>query len=140
MSRISMIHHVNYGITDIERSKDWYEKVFDLDRKDIGPEMADQMLEMYVGPNEFHLYKNPDPDRPINHVAVEIADWEGMLANLKELGIAFEGDLGSVPTGGVRGHDGSKYGYIRDPDGNLIELVHHPKGLRWATASPEPVS
>ena len=35
-SRISMIHHVNYGITDIERSKEWYENVFGIERKDIG--------------------------------------------------------------------------------------------------------
>ena len=36
MSRISAIHHVNIEITDIERSKEWYEKVFGVERKDIG--------------------------------------------------------------------------------------------------------
>ncbi|MCE2463083.1 MAG: VOC family protein [Dehalococcoidia bacterium] len=133
-SRISMIHHVNYGITDIERSKEWYEKVFGIERKDLGPESSDRMLEMFAGPGEFHLYKNPDPSRPINHVAIEITDWDEMIANLKEMGVPLEDDIGStLPSGGFRSHDGSSYAYIRDPAGNLIEILHHPKRLRCAS-------
>jgi hypothetical protein len=65
---------------------------------------------------------------------VEIPDWEGMMAHLDELGIPY----GTTP--GVGTERGSSYGrrvysdgyyaYIHDPDGNMIELVHHPLGTQ----------
>jgi catechol 2,3-dioxygenase-like lactoylglutathione lyase family enzyme len=33
------------------------------------------------------------------------------------------------PRRGTRDDTGEHYTYIRDPDGNLIELVYHPLGL-----------
>ena len=35
---------------------------------------------------------------------------------------------GDDPRQGRREHDGSHYTYLQDPDGNVIELVHHPEG------------
>ena len=137
MSRISAIHHINMEITDIERSKEWYEKVFGVERKDIGGKYADRMVELYTGTGEFHLMKVEKPTYlRTNHVAVEITDWDGMMAHLTELGVPFDGsnDQGQVGPN-IRDHDGSYTAYIRDPDDNLIELVHHPRGLVWASPS-----
>ena len=61
MSRVSAIHHINMQITDIERSKEWYGKVFGVKREDIGADYADRMLELYVGTGEFHLMKVEEP-------------------------------------------------------------------------------
>ncbi len=138
MSWVRAIHHVNMGIRDIERSKDWYEKVFGVERKGIGPESADYMLELYMGTDEFHLYKVENTTYlRTSHVAVEINDWDEMMAHLAGLGIPFDASFDREGKGGpkTRDHDGSYYVYIRDPDDNLIELVHHPKGLRWASPS-----
>jgi hypothetical protein len=61
-----------------------------------------------------------------------------MLARLDELGIAhvrtsaastLQNIGGSDPHQGRREDTGEHYTYIHDPDGNLIELVHHPLGL-----------
>ena len=136
MSRISAIHHINIEITDIERSKEWYGNVFGLERKNIGSKYADMMLEMYTGTGEFHLMKVENPTYlRTNHVAVEITDWDGMIAHLAELGIPYENinDPDGPGEPHIRHHDGSHTAYIRDPDGNLIELVHHPRGLVWAS-------
>ncbi len=136
MSRISAIHHVNLEITDLQRSQEWYQKVFGVERKDIGAEYADRMLELYTGTGEFHLMKVDQPTYlRTNHVAVEITNWEEMMDHLAQLGIPFDGVNDPESEGGpkVRHHDGSNTAYIRDPDGNLIELVHHPRGLVWAS-------
>ena len=136
MSRISAIHHINMEITDIERSKEWYGKVFGVERKNIGDDYSDMMVELYTGTGEFHLMKVENPTYlRTNHVAVEISDWEEMMAHLAELGVAFDGINDPDGQGGphIRHHDGSNTAYIRDPDGNLIELVHHARGLVWAS-------
>ena len=90
MSRISAIHHVNMQITDLQRSKEWYEKVFGVEHKDIGADYADRMVELYTGTGEFHLMKVEEPTYlQTNHVAVEITDWEGMMSPLGGTGRTF---------------------------------------------------
>jgi hypothetical protein len=46
-----------------------------------------------------------------------------MIANLDALDVPY-----SKPT--VRAYSGGHSTYIQDPDGNMIELVQHPLGLR----------
>ena len=88
-----------------------------------------------MGSGEIHFVETPDPTYlRTSHFAVEVTDWKGMLAHLSDAGVSLDDTFGREG-GGVpksRDHDGSDYVYIRDPDGKLIELVHHPKGLRWA--------
>jgi catechol 2,3-dioxygenase-like lactoylglutathione lyase family enzyme len=75
------------------------------------------------------------------HFAVEIDNWDEMLANLDQLGMTSgktvgpgragtfrEQRGGDDPRQGRRQYDGSYYTYLQDPDGNVIELVHHPEG------------
>ncbi len=54
---------------------------------------------------------------------MEIHDWEEMIANLDALEVPY-----SPPS--VRAYSGGHSTYIQDPDGNMIELVQHPLGLR----------
>ena len=102
---------------------------------DRGPVANARILELYMGSGEIHFVETPNPTYlPTSHFAVEIANWDGMMSHLAQLGVAFDSSFNREGTGGPkqRDHDGSYYVYIRDPDGNLIELVNHPKGLRWA--------
>ena len=119
MSRVSAIHHINVGIRDRERTREWYEKVFDAEFKE-----HPRQLELHLGTSEIHCHVTPDPTfLQTNHFAVEIPDWEGMMSHLAEVGVAFDGGRGPQ----VRDYDGHHYAYLRDPDGNLIELIHHPE-------------
>lgn len=118
MSRVSAIHHVNVGIRDRERTRLWYQQVFDAALKE-----HPRQLELYLGTSEVHFHVTPDPAYlQTNHFAVEVTDWEGMMTHLAAQGIPFADDRGPQ----IRDYDGHHYAYIRDPDGNLIELVHHP--------------
>jgi catechol 2,3-dioxygenase-like lactoylglutathione lyase family enzyme len=126
MSKVSMIHHLNVQISNRERSQEWYQRVLGVEFIDRGPVSNQRQLQLYLGTGEIHFTETLEPQAvSSNHFALEIPDWEGMLAHLDTLGVRY-----SKP--GTRTHNGSYYTYIHDPDNNMIELVHHPLGLHWA--------
>ena len=139
MARIRMIHHVNVQISDRERTRDWYERVLDAEYLDRGPALNKRQLQLRIGTGEMHFTDTPDPSlAPAVHFAVEVGDWDGMLAHLGELGIPHSRTSGSAisasiggtdPRQGRREDNDEHYTYIHDPDGSLIELVYHPLGL-----------
>ena len=140
MSRVTLIQHINIQISNRERTREWYEKVLDAEFLDRGPELNKRQLQLRIGSAEIHTTDITDPVRvPSVHFAVEIPDWEGMIAHLDELDIPY----GTTP--GVSKERGSSYGrraysdgyyaYIHDPDGNMIELVHHPLGVQGSTGN-----
>jgi catechol 2,3-dioxygenase-like lactoylglutathione lyase family enzyme len=126
MSRVSMIHHLNVQIRNRERTQEWYQKVLGVEFIDRGSGSNQRQLQLYLGTGEIHFTETPEPQAvSSNHFALEIPDWEGMLAHLETIGVPY-----AKP--GTRNHNGSYSTYIHDPDNNMIELVHHPLGLHWA--------
>jgi catechol 2,3-dioxygenase-like lactoylglutathione lyase family enzyme len=159
MPRIKMIHHVNVQISDRGRTREWYEKVLGAQFLDRGPALNKRQLQLRIGSGEMHFTETPNPATiRSSHFAVEVDDWDAMLAHLKELGIAHARTSaastganigGTDPYQGRREDSGEHYTYIHDPDGNMIELVYHslgledskgkkleiphdPQGVRWA--------
>ena len=137
---IKLIHHVNVQISDRERTRAWYEKVLGAEFLDRGPALNRRQLQLRLGCGEIHFTVTP---RPIivasSHFAIEVDDWEATLAHLDELGVphvrtsaASTGtDIGGTdPQQGRREDSSEHYTYVKDPDGNLIELVNHPLGLQ----------
>ncbi len=122
MSRVTMIQHINIQISDKERSRDWYEKVLGAEFLDRGPELNQRQLQLRIGNGEIHSTFASSPN-PSGHFAVEIHDWDEMIANLDTLGVEY-----TPPS--VREYSSGHSTYIKDPDGNMIELVQHPLGLR----------
>ena len=136
MSRVTLIQHINIQVSNRERTREWYEKVLGAEFLDRGPELNKRQLQLRIGSSEIHTTDTADPMRvPAVHFAVEVRDWDEMIANLDQLGVPY----------GTRSRDnsgasGSSYGrreyssgystYIHDPDGNMIELVHHPLGVQ----------
>jgi catechol 2,3-dioxygenase-like lactoylglutathione lyase family enzyme len=142
MSRAKFVQHVNIQTTNRARTKEWYEKVFDAEAIERGNAPNRGQLQVKFGTWEIHFSETTSPvHAPLVHFAVEVDDWDEMLAHLDRLGIAYgktmglgragtfrESRGGNDPRQGRREHDGSHYTYMQDPDGNVIELVHHPKG------------
>ena len=122
MSRVTMIQHINIQISDRIRSREWYEKVFGAEYLDRGPELNQGQLQLRIGNGEIHSTLTDTPN-PSGHFALEIDDWGEMIANLDALKVPY-----SPPS--VRAYSGGHSTYIKDPDGNMIELVQHPLGLR----------
>ena len=122
MSRVTMIQHINLQISDRERTREWYEKVLGAEFLDRGPELNSGQLQLRIGSGEIHSTLTPTP-APSGHFALEIHDWDEMIANLDALGVPYR-----APT--IRAYSGGHSTYISDPDGNMIELVQHPLGLK----------
>src|SRR5687767_11296431 len=148
MPRIKMIHHVNVQISDRERTREWYEKVLGAQFLDRGPALNKRQLQLRLGSGEIHFTETSRPTAVASsHFALEVEDWEAMLARLNELSIrhvrtsaasTMPNMGGADPSQGRREDTGEHYTYIHDPDGNMIELVFHPlgiedsqQGVRW---------
>ena len=140
MSRVKLIHHVNVQITDRQRAREWYENVLGCTFLDRGPQLNERQLQLNIGTGEVHFTDTSQPiPAPRIHFAVEVDNWDEMLAHLDELSVEYsrtEGGRigvqsgGDDPSQGRREDSGEHYTYIHDPDGNLIELVCHPRGLQ----------
>jgi glyoxylase I family protein len=115
------VHHVSFAVSDLERSRRFYEGVLELEpiaRPDLGlPGMWYR-----AGASEVHLIATPPgmnvglaPERltPLaNHSAFSIDDYPGTLARLKSRGVEV------LETNEERGQL-----WVRDPDGNVLELI-----------------
>jgi catechol 2,3-dioxygenase-like lactoylglutathione lyase family enzyme len=115
------IHHVNFPTTDPERTKEWYGKVFGLKHVDVSDLSNTKVLLMTRG--NFDLHFTPvEPDQMVRmapfHFAIEVYDWDGFLAHLKAGGVRYTKPV-------ERPQNNSKFCYIHDPDGTMIELVYH---------------
>ena len=139
MSKVSMIHHINIQITDRQQTREWYERVLGAEFLDRGPVLNERQMQLRIGTGEIHTSETSKIiEVPRVHFAIEVEDWDGMLEHLDSLGVpcsrsaggAFTGTGGDDPKQGQREDTSEHYTYIHDPDGNLIELVNHPLGLK----------
>ena len=145
MSKITMIHHINIQISDRQRTRDWYESVLGAQFLDRGPALNERQLQLRIGTGEIHTSDTPEVIQvPRVHFAIEVEDWDEMLSHLDSVGVDYSRTAGgSFPPS--LGDDDAKHGrredtnehftYISDPDGNLIELVHHPLGLETSQSA-----
>ena len=118
--RISTIDHVAVNVRDLDMSTDFYTAMFGFTRVRRTP--FRQVLRH--GSLEFHLFQAPDPTatKPHNwqhlglqHLAFAVgqAELEWATSTLAQMTEHVEGP--------VEDEDGRAL-YIRDPDGNVIEL------------------
>lgn len=115
--RVSFIHHVNFPTTDVERTKEWYLKVFGL--KHVPAKSNTRVLLLTRGNFDMHFTPTEEMDRMAPyHFAVEVDDWEGFLAHLKKLGVRHTRPV-------QRPENNSWFCYIHDPDHTMIEIVWH---------------
>lgn len=113
------IHHVNFPTTDPDRTTEWYAKVFGMKKIETSRIANTQVLLLTKGKFDLHFTPVEHMDRMAPyHYAVEVEDWDAFLAHLDNLGIRYT-QPHERPT------NNSKFAYIRDPDGTMIELVYH---------------
>ncbi len=111
-ARVKRLDHTSVRITDLARSRDFYEGLLGLataPRPDLGFPGA-----WYdVGGGQVHLIQAPgmfddiDPTGP--HFALEVEDLAAVKRLLDERGIRYL-DFGGAQL------------WVRDPDGNVVEL------------------
>lgn len=138
MAGVKMIHHVNVQISNRQQTRGWYEQVLGAEFLDRGP-INPRQLQLRIGSGEMHFTETSEPVA-LGHFALEVDNWEEMLAHLEKLEVSYTRAPGAANPGpprtpedtpyqGRREDNGEHYTYVRDPDGNVIELVYHPLGL-----------
>ncbi len=114
---IRRAHHITLVVNDLDRARWFYEKF-------LGLQPVRRRTQIFEGatyrcPNlEIHLLvaeEHPAPSR--RHVAFEVIDFDRVVKSLDAERVRIAGGPGR------REHDGSRFVYCRDPDGNLIEIV-----------------
>lgn len=118
---INFIHHVSLIISDLEKSRVFYQDILGLSIIEDRPELGFDGLWLKVGEQQIHLLllENPDPveGRPQHggrdrHVAFTVTDFEQLIDRL---------ELGKVSF--TRSRSGRKALFCRDPDGNALEFI-----------------
>ncbi|MDR3395608.1 MAG: VOC family protein [Parasulfuritortus sp.] len=126
MANITGLLHASLLIADVERSRAFYEGVLGLKSNRNRPELGFPGVWYDVGRGgQIHLLclANPDPvtGRPEHggrdrHTALAVTDWEGMKTVLDTAGVAY-----------TLSRSGRRALFVRDPDGNALELVETVK-------------
>jgi catechol 2,3-dioxygenase-like lactoylglutathione lyase family enzyme len=125
MVKVTTINHVAITVSDVDKSREFYEKVIGL--KKIPRPKINIPGEWYgIGENAIHLIggerrEGIDPTGP--HIAVEVESFEATKAALNEMGIPYldgERMVAKLPPEAKR-MVGQQL-WIQDPDGNVIEL------------------
>ena len=131
MKQITGINHVGLRVRDLEASRAFYEKLgFEFIVGPIGPEPVAVMLHpsgvninfilnASEGASKENLLMDvPEKHTGFTHIALEITDRSEVVEHLEKVGIPI--------TETVELPDGTMFFFVRDPDGNVIEL-HQPK-------------
>ena len=114
---ITRVSHITLVTDDLEQSSAFYEKFLGL-TPIARPDYDFAGAWYQCGELEIHLLVAEEHMRPSRrHIAFEVADFDRVITSL---------DLERVHVAsgpGVRPHDGTRYVFVHDPDGNLIEIA-----------------
>jgi len=118
--QVTQIDHVSVLITDLERSRQFYGDLLGL--KEIArPRTFDFVVLWFdLGNQQLHLLLKPRPDTVSpRHFALRVADVEQARSYFRGRGVPVE-ETTPIP--------GADRFFIRDPDGNRIEIIqwHRP--------------
>jgi glyoxylase I family protein len=109
--RAASLNHVTLAVSDVERSKEFYQKIFGL------PVVSKQAggINLGVGPHSFlGLYNMGQTPPKIHHVCLAIEDFSAESA---------AGTLAKEEVKArIRDRDGVKELYFQDPDGIAVQL------------------
>lgn len=116
--------HASLLVADLARARDFYEGVLGLTPCANRPAMAFPGIWYDIGAAQIHLLCLPNPDpvagRPEHggrdrHTALGVSDLEAMRTRLDAVGIPY-----------TRSRSGRPALFVRDPDGNALELMQSP--------------
>ena len=130
------IGHVHLKVSDIERALGFYRDVLGFE---LQQQMGDQAAFLSAGGYHHHIglntweSKGGSPPPPgttgLYHVAIRYPDRKTLAGALKSVVDA------EVPVSGASDHGVSEAIYLRDPDGNGIELYRDRPEDEWPRAA-----
>lgn len=110
------VHHVSINVRDTAASVAFYTDVLGLTQRTDRPDFSFGGAWLDAGGQQVHLIEGDVPDAHGQHFAVEVADLDAVVAELRAQGI----DVADAkPVGSAR------QTFVFDPSGNMVEL-HEP--------------
>ena len=119
--KLTKVNHIAHPISDRRRSLAFYRDVLGLE---LIPSMVDGQRVIWTRMADgsmLHLIEPANGESAGYHAAFEVDDFAAALETLQAHGYEPE-------SSGER-HDGQRYVFVRDPDGNRVELTT-PSNLR----------
>ncbi|TNE98660.1 MAG: VOC family protein [Deltaproteobacteria bacterium] len=121
MFDIRGIDHLNLNVKNLELSKDFYKKLFDLDEKESGTSSLGNKYSIIGKKDGFYLclYESLGAGEVasgfFNHFGVNVLNYDGIIEKLDHEAIPYE-------YGGHVEYPGSRSVYVVDPNGIEIEI------------------
>jgi glyoxylase I family protein len=119
--RIVSLLHASLLVSDLDRARAFYEGVLGLTPSLGRPQMSFAGVWYDLGPAQIHLIGQPNPDpvagRPAHggrdrHTTLGVTGWEALRRKLDVAGLPY-----------TLSQSGRRALFVRDPDGNALELV-----------------
>ena len=116
---VTTLHHVNVTVTpELEQAaKDFYGSVLGLEQVPK-PSTSRQSGAWYqIGPNQLHLSVEREDSGPLSsrHVCFAVANLKAAEDRFREAGVEIIPDARPIA--------GTSRFYVRDPSGNMLEIV-----------------
>ncbi|HEY1574751.1 MAG TPA: VOC family protein [Pseudonocardiaceae bacterium] len=126
MLRVSRLDHLVLTVADIDATVEWYSNVLGMSRVTFGEgrtalRFGNQKINLHLAGHEFEPRAAVATRGSADLCFIVDDDLDGVRAQLAANGVAVE--LGPVVRTGATGQLDSVY--VRDPDGNLIELSNY---------------
>jgi catechol 2,3-dioxygenase-like lactoylglutathione lyase family enzyme len=141
------VHHVGITVRDIAASVEWYRSMFGLVAGPVnhgegealgralqvpGTVLSFSMIQIGSTRIEFLQYHEPpgksfdrtNGDVGSAHVCFEVDDIDTAYRELQERGAVFNAPPSEITEGGLAG---SRWAFLRDPDGIQLEIWQSPK-------------
>ena len=112
---VTQIHHSSVIVTDPDRARDFYTRVLGMEEVPYPSTFSIAVIWFKLAGQQIHLMIKDQPDTiSPRHVALQVADAVAARAALRQQGVEIKESV-CIP--------GSDRFFIRDPDGNCIELI-----------------
>jgi catechol 2,3-dioxygenase-like lactoylglutathione lyase family enzyme len=127
MVTVDRIDHLVLTVADIDATCDFYRRVLGMERVEFGPEprvalaFGEQKINLHQAGAEFEPKAMHPAPGSADLCFITTGSMEDLIVQLKSSGI--EITEGPVPRTGALGPMTSVY--LRDPDGNLIEIARY---------------
>ena len=107
------VHHVSINVDDVDAARAFYVDVLGLTPRSDRPDFGFAGAWLDAGAQQVHLIGAPAPDDRGQHFALQVADLDATIAELRAAGTQVS-DASPVGTG--------RQAFLHDPSGNLVEL------------------
>ena len=117
--RASGINHVSISASDLDASVRFYTEVFGMERVASPTFPGQRVAWLRLGEQQLHLFEREVAAPQFHHLGLDVDDFEAVYLKVRELAMS---DDSTFAEGVIELPGGEAQMYLRDPDGNLIEV------------------